>query len=91
MDVEVREPAPLRMPLVIDFGSTNTTAGVYLDSLYFENAKGAPFAERFVKNAIQYTVFGDKSFWNKNFCFTGQDACICLTLHLNWFSVTIMI
>ncbi len=59
MDVEVREPAPLRMPLVIDFGSTNTTAGVYLDSLYFENAKGAPFAERFVKNAIQYTVFGD--------------------------------
>ena len=36
MDVEVLEPIALRMPLVIDFGSTNTTAGVYLDALYFE-------------------------------------------------------
>ncbi|MBQ6887088.1 MAG: molecular chaperone [Lachnospiraceae bacterium] len=59
MDVEVREPIDLRMPLVIDFGSTNTTAGVYLDSLYFENAKGAPFLENFEKNAIQYTIFED--------------------------------
>ena len=57
MDVEVREPIVLRMPLVIDFGSTNTTAGVYLDSLYFESAKGAPFTGGFEKNAIQYTVF----------------------------------
>lgn len=57
MDVEVREPIDLRMPLVIDFGSTNTTAGVYLDSLYFENARGAMFLENFEKNAIQYTTF----------------------------------
>lgn len=49
------------MPLVIDFGSTNTTAGVYLDSLYFEETKGAPFADGFEKNAIQYTVFDDGS------------------------------
>lgn len=60
MDVEVREPIPLRMPLVIDFGSTNTTAGVYLDSLFFENAKGASFADNLIKNAIQYTVFEDR-------------------------------
>lgn len=59
MDVEVREPIPLRMPLVIDFGSTNTTAGVYLDAHYFEDADGALFAERFEKNAIQYTTFED--------------------------------
>lgn len=59
MDVEVRKPIELRMPLVIDFGSTNTTAGVYLDSLYFENAKGAPFTEKLEKNAIQYTTFED--------------------------------
>lgn len=38
MDVKVREPISLRMPLVIDFGFTNTTAGVYLDSLYFSQA-----------------------------------------------------
>ena len=59
MDLEVRQPIELRMPLVIDFGSTNTTAGVYLDSLYFEEAKGAPFAEGLEKNAIQYTIFAD--------------------------------
>ncbi len=57
MDVEVREPIALRMPLVIDFGSTNTTAGVYLDSLYFESAKGALFAAGLERNAICYTVF----------------------------------
>lgn len=57
MDVEVREPVALRMPLVVDFGSTNTTAGVYLDSLYFEQTEGAPFTERFGKEAIQHTVF----------------------------------
>lgn len=61
MDVEVRRPVELRMPLVVDFGSTNTTAGVYLDSLYFEETKGAPFADGFEKNAIQYTVFDDGS------------------------------
>lgn len=59
MDVELREPIPLRMPLAVDFGSTNTTAGVYLDQLYFDQAKGAPFAEGYGKNTIQYTVFGD--------------------------------
>ncbi len=57
MDVEVREPIALRMPLVIDFGSTNTTAGVYLDALYFESAKGAPFTEGFVKDGIRHTMF----------------------------------
>ncbi|MDE7479348.1 MAG: molecular chaperone, partial [Lachnospiraceae bacterium] len=61
MDVEVRKPVELRMPLVIDFGSTNTTAGVYLDSLYFEETKGAPFTANFEKNAIQYTVFSNGS------------------------------
>lgn len=59
MDVEVRQPISLRMPLVVDFGSTNTTAGVYLDSAYFEEAKGAPFADAMEKNGIQYTVFED--------------------------------
>lgn len=59
MDVEIRKPIPLRMPLAIDFGSTNTTAGVYLDAQYFENAKGALFLSNFQKNSIQYTVFED--------------------------------
>lgn len=59
MDVEVREPIPLRMPLVIDFGSTNTTAGVYLDTQYFEHAQRAPFTEGLARNEIQYTTFED--------------------------------
>ncbi len=59
MDVEIRKPISLKMPLVVDFGSTNTTAGVYLDTQYFESAKGAVFSERFGRNAIQYTVFED--------------------------------
>ena len=57
MDVEVREPILLRMPLVIDFGSTNTTAGVCLDSLYFDEAKNAPFTESIGRDARQYTTF----------------------------------
>lgn len=59
MDVEVRTPVSMRMPLVVDFGSTNTTAGVYLDSQYFEKVKDAPFSEEFDKNAIQYVIFED--------------------------------
>lgn len=59
MDVEVREPIPLRMPLAIDFGSTNTTAGVYLDTFYYEKVKGVPFADGFETNPIQYTIFED--------------------------------
>lgn len=59
MDVEVREPILLRMPLVIDFGSTNTTAGVNLDTQYFEHAQRAPFTEGLARNEIQYTTFED--------------------------------
>lgn len=57
MDVEVREPIPLRMPLVVDFGSTNTTAGVCLDSPYFDEAGDAPFIGSIGRDAIQYTTF----------------------------------
>ncbi|XBX05413.1 molecular chaperone [Enterocloster clostridioformis] len=36
LDFEVRKPLPLDMPLAMDFGTSSTTAGVYLDNLYFE-------------------------------------------------------
>lgn len=61
MDVEVRSPVELRMPLAIDFGSASTTAGVCLDSRYFEETRGVPFAEDFEKNAVQYTTFSGGS------------------------------
>ena len=40
MEVEVRKPIELRMPLVIGFGADSTTAGVWLDTMYFEETKG---------------------------------------------------
>lgn len=38
LDFEVKKPIPLSMPMAMDFGTSNTTAGVYLDNLYFEKA-----------------------------------------------------
>ena len=35
IDFVVRKPVTLMLPMAIDFGSVNTTAGVYLDSAYF--------------------------------------------------------
>lgn len=61
MEVEVRKPIELRMPLVIGFGADSTTAGVWLDTMYFEETKGAAFAQKFQENTVQYTVFPDGS------------------------------
>jgi len=36
MDFRVKEPVSLPLPMAIDFGSVNTTAGVYLDTAYME-------------------------------------------------------
>ena len=33
LDFSVREPVELNIPLAIDFGTSSTTAGVYLDDL----------------------------------------------------------
>ena len=45
LDVYKRQLLESRMPLAIDFGSSNTTAGVYLDSAYFEQLSGDPIAQ----------------------------------------------
>lgn len=34
LDFEVRKPVPLSMPMAMDFGSSNTTAGIYLENGY---------------------------------------------------------
>ncbi|MDE5696407.1 MAG: molecular chaperone, partial [Lachnospiraceae bacterium] len=61
MDVEVRSPVELRMPLVIDFGSSSTAAGICLDSQYFEETRGVPFAENMKKDTIQHVTFAGGS------------------------------
>ncbi len=59
LDFEVRKPIPLSMPLVIDFGTNSTAAGVYLDRQYFEKA-GLCDGERGLKeNDVNHAVFYD--------------------------------
>jgi hypothetical protein len=61
LDFEIRKPVPLSMPVAMDFGTSNTTAGVYLDSLYFEKA-GLHEGEKGLKaNAVNYALFYDTS------------------------------
>ena len=57
LDFTVKEPVKLTMPLAIDFGTSNTTAGVYLDSLYFERTglKNGQFDLK--ENDVNYAVF----------------------------------
>lgn len=59
LDFMVREPVKLTMPLAIDFGTSNTTAGVYLDSLYFERMNIQPGQLRLLENDVNYAIFYD--------------------------------
>lgn len=59
LDFEVRSPVELTMPLAMDFGTTNTTAGVYLDNEYFEKAGILSSEEGLQENHVNYTKFYD--------------------------------
>lgn len=39
LDFVVKQPAQATMPLCIDFGTTNTAAGVYIDSMFYDQIK----------------------------------------------------
>lgn len=59
LDFEVRKPVPLSMPVAMDFGTSNTTAAVYLDNRYFEEA-GLHDGECGLKeNDVNYALFYD--------------------------------
>jgi len=57
MDFQVRSLMEINMPLAIDFGTTNTTAGVYLDSGYIERLDGDPVKEILRENNVNYVTF----------------------------------
>ncbi len=57
MDFQVRELMEMDMPLAIDFGTSNTTAGIYLDSSYIERLEGDPIRERLRENETNYVMF----------------------------------
>ncbi len=59
IDFEIRKPATLMLPMAIDFGSVNTTAGVYLDSAYFGSIGNQSGFKDSKENEIYYTVFED--------------------------------
>lgn len=57
MDFQVRELSELNMPLAIDFGTTNTTAGTYLDSGYLERLEGEPVRNVLKENDVNYVTW----------------------------------
>lgn len=57
MDFQVRELMEMDMPLAIDFGTTNTTAGIYLDSSYIERLEGDPIKDRLRENEANYVMY----------------------------------
>lgn len=57
MDFQVRELLETDMPLAIDFGTSNTTAGIYLDSGYLEKLDGAPAAGCLKENGANYVTY----------------------------------
>ncbi len=59
LDFSVREPVELTIPLAIDFGTSNTAAGVYLDDLYFERTGLQPGQLGLLPNQPNYAVFYD--------------------------------
>lgn len=57
MDFQVRELLEMDMPLAIDFGTTSTTAGIYLDSGYLEQLDGDPARESLRENETNYVTY----------------------------------
>ncbi|WP_033164804.1 hypothetical protein [Clostridium sp. KNHs205] len=57
LDFRVRELLDINMPLAIDFGTSNTTAGTYLDSTYIENLDGDAVREVLRENEVNYVMY----------------------------------
>ena len=54
LNFEVRKLVETAMPLAIDFGTSNTTAGMFLDDTYFEGIKGDPIEHILKRNNVNY-------------------------------------
>ncbi len=54
LNFEVKKLINTVMPLAIDFGTSNTTAGMYLDDKYFEQIAGNPTIEMLKQNDVNY-------------------------------------
>lgn len=54
LNFEVRNLIETTMPLAIDFGTSNTTAGLYLDDAFFEKIAGDPIVGKLKTNDVNY-------------------------------------
>ena len=54
LNFEVRPLLKTNMPLAIDFGTSNTTAGMYLGNDYFEKLEGDPIAGYLKRGQVNY-------------------------------------
>lgn len=59
LNFEVRKLIDANMPLAIDFGTSNTTAGIYLDDAYFEEISGDPITSILKRNDVNYLYHFD--------------------------------
>ena len=59
IDFSVNQPNPLQIPLAIDFGTTNTVAGAYLDNTYFDQNREQPGIRGLKEDAVNYALFYD--------------------------------
>lgn len=61
LNFQVRRPLPLPLPAAIDFGTSNTTASVFLDRQYFEQSGRKDGELGLVRDQANYAVFYDSS------------------------------
>lgn len=61
LNFEVRKLINSNMPLAIDFGTSNTTAGMYLDDAYFEERFGDPIKDVLKRNDVNYLYHFDSN------------------------------
>lgn len=59
IDFQVKEPVSLPLPMAIDFGSVNTTAGVYLDTAYMEKMGRTAGVLGLRENAVNHVPFDE--------------------------------
>lgn len=69
LDFEVKPPVMLSIPMAMDFGTSNTTAGVYLDNQYFEKMGLHDGDKGLKENDTNYAVFYDA-------CNNGQESIL---------------
>lgn len=61
IDFQVKEPIELSLPMAIDFGSVNTTAGIYVDTAYMERMGRNAGILQLQENAVNYTLFDEEA------------------------------